>query len=150
MNIFNIKRFNGEEIYNVSKADAEFTELNGSTYLHLIVSTDTALETLEDSVELKALPNAEIFLKVSSSDKSLIENTQLNLKESYNSDIKEHLALIYYIEHEDLNNNVVNVSKISENKYKVLWEATTVDVLHYDGSKPDSQITIEAEFTLKE
>jgi hypothetical protein len=56
------------------------------------------------------------------------------------------VATIYYYEHEDLDNNVIDVLRQEQDCFQIRWTATTLDVNYYDGSKPDTRVEIDGMF----
>jgi hypothetical protein len=148
MNKLTISRFNGIEVFQISTIIAQFKEVENKKYLKLSVKTDAALQVVHDTVNLRALPNAEIFIEVDSFDKNLLEHAQFQIAKGYDPANRDFIAAsFYYTEHQELNDNVVEIRHVSGDKYRLTWSAETQDVNFYDGSKPKSKVLVQSEFT---
>lgn len=145
MNTVTIKRLNGDEIYKINKVLLKFHEEDNIKYLKIRLSTDSATQTLEDTKSIKALPPAEINLNINSFDKNVLQSAKFSLSESYDKNAQAHQSTLYYVEHQDLDNNEVAIKLIDNGFYDIKWSATTPDVCYYAGSKPNNTVIIETE-----
>jgi hypothetical protein len=148
---FVLHRFNGDEIYRISKAlmGAALDE-DGDVALWLYADTKVKpVQTLPDTEDLRQHPNAEVYVTLKKLDASKLAGRQFSVPAAYSEAKEDHVACIYYCEHQDLNKNVVRVVEQDRNRFLVHWTAVTGDVNYYDGSERDTKVEIKAWFTFK-
>jgi hypothetical protein len=147
---FVLHRFNGDETYAVKKATIEAFEKDHGIDLFLYVDTRAKpIQTLPDTAELDGRPNAEVHVRLKKLDASKLVGRRFSVPAGYSEELEDHVALIYYCDHADLNRNVVRILEQQGNQFLVHWTGTTTDVNYYDGSKPDTKVEIKAWFTFK-
>ncbi len=157
-----ITRFNGVEVYSVTQAvivihegvnaepdeDGEIDdELQG--LLHLYVATDPKpLEcTTDDTIAYNPHPTIEIYIQDEVRLEDLV-GREFTVEDGEDVEREELVSRFYYFEHEPLNNNRIEiVAKTGPKTYTVRWTGSCTDPNHYDGSKDDATIEIEAVFT---
>lgn len=142
MGKFILNRFNGQEIYDFHNGTIAAVHNGNEFNLHFSVSCEGKL----DNEMFEICPSAELSTKIT--DLNALNRCQLEVSESYDEDLGDYVTSIYYYEHQDLDNNYINLQLIEENVFKVHWTGTTMDVSYYDGSKPDTEIIIEGAFIL--
>lgn len=145
-----LKRFNGIESFVISKAEIYAWESDGKISLNLEIETEMPLLTLPDTKGLKALPNAEITIYLEALNPDDLVGKSFEVENGMNEEIDEWDGRFYYCEHADLNKNTVCFISKDDNLFEVKWSGITQDVNFYDGSKPDTEVTIEAVFVFGE
>ena len=148
---FVLHRFNGDEVFAVESATIKAFKEGGTVELSLYVSTKPKpLQTLPDTASLKQRPHAEVDITLKSLIPSRLVGRRFSIPTAYSEEKEDHVACIYYCEHNDLNNNVVQFLEQQDSQFLIHWTGTTTDVNCYDGSKPETKVEIKAWFTFKE
>jgi hypothetical protein len=145
MNTLTLNRFNGNEVYQIDKTTLKLTEKSGKPYLNIKITTSAAIETLEDTRELKAKPTVEINLEIPENQKSGSEISHFELENGFDKFSQNYPASLYYMEHQELNSNKIDIRKLPGGKFSIIWTATTRDINNYDGKKPETIVTIDTE-----
>ncbi len=147
-----LQRFNGDEVFSVAEATVDFyieVDQTFATTFRAVAATPP-MKTLPDTEELHAKPFAELMLYLSKHPGiALLTGRSCTLAEGYDQASGEHLTNFYYGEHELVDDVEIAVLKRDGERAHLRLTGTTVDVNHYDGSKPKTKILIDAEFTLK-
>lgn len=141
-----LKRFNGVEEFEVSEAEIYAWEDEGKISLNLEISAKKPLSTLPDTKEIKARPSAEVTIYLESLNPNELIGKSFTIERGMNDETEEWDGRFYYCEHEDLNKNTVHFVSRDGDLYNIKWSGFTQDVNYYDGSKPDTQVIIEAAF----
>lgn len=144
MNTITLKRYNGNEIYESGPATLRFINNGEEKALIIKVTTIKPIETIEDTKSLKAKPILDITIPLPKNS-ILLDNYHFNLCQEYD----ENNASLYYIEHQVLTTNIINIKKTGDTTYAIRWQAKTCDVNNYDGSKPETEIEAVTEALLK-
>jgi hypothetical protein len=145
-----LHRFNGDEVYAIKSSTITACAENGAVELLLYVKTKAKpVKTLPDTAELDPRPNAEVYMTLKKLDLSKLVGRRFSVPASFDEVKDDHVSCLYYIEHGDLNKNLVRFVEQDGNKFLVHWTATTTDVNCYDGSKPDTKFEVRAWFTFK-
>jgi hypothetical protein len=142
-----LKRFNGIEEFEISDAEICAWEDQGKICLNLEISTNKAIATLPDTREIEALPNAEVTIRLDELKPSSLIGNDYIVENGLNEETEELDGRFYYCEHQSLNQNIVKFLSKDENLFSISWSGITNDINYYDGSKPDSEILIEAIFS---
>lgn len=144
-----LHRFNGDEAYNLKSADVRVRSEESQLVLTLEVDTEEgALQSVPDTVEFSAKPSAEVSVILHQLDEQTLVGQRFVVPAGYDPNTEEYVATLYYYEHQDLDNNVIEMLSRDSNKFHIRWTATTQDVNYYDGSKPDTSVVIDGVFTL--
>lgn len=144
-----LHRYNGDEVYKIEIAVISIEEINGRTYLSLEIETNGRVEkSLPDTAGLQAKPSAQITIPVEELEESNLVGKNFSLLNSYNEVTNDYLATIYYVEHEPLESNEIEIVSRKKDKWLVKWSGLTKDVNYYDGSKPNTRVEIESWFSL--
>jgi hypothetical protein len=147
MGNFVLDRFNGQEIYNFEKGTITATRNGDRITLWFSVECEgEPVKVLPDTEELETCPSVELTATIA--DLKMLDEHQIAVPEGYDENLGEYISSIYYSEHQDLDNNLLNIRRVGDYVFKVLWTGTTMDVNYYDGSKPDTRIEIDGEFEL--
>ena len=142
-----LNRFNGQEKFAISEATISLHDGDGSSNLSFEIETEEKpLQTLPDTESLKARPNAEFIVKVADFSWENLVGKCFEIPRGYDDATDEHLTFLYYCEHENMENNVIEVLERKDNRFRVKIEATCTDVNYYDGSKPPTKVEIDAWF----
>ena len=108
------------------------------------------LQSLPDTAELHARPNAEVAVTLEEFDPRKLSGRRFSVASGYDEEIEDHVATIYYVEHDDLNENIIEVIAQDGDMFHVHRTGTTTDVNYYDGSKPTTKVEIEAWFKFQD
>jgi hypothetical protein len=115
------------------------------------VRTDgVCVKSLPDTADLKARPNAEVTVTGKGLAPSKLVGKTFTVPRGYDEELEDHVATIYYVDHDDLDENEIKILSKKGKMFRVHWTGTTKDVNHYDGSKPTTRVEIDATFTLDE
>jgi len=146
-----LKRFNGEEKYAISSAEVWHYTYDDYTVLNFLFETSSpALKTAEDTAELKAEPNGEFMVVLNQFDWDTLPGSEFDVPNAYDERIHDHPTRFYYCAHEDVMDCKINVIKRGDDgTFKVLITGRCVDVNFYDGSKPETEIVIDALFSCR-
>jgi hypothetical protein len=144
-----LKRFNGVEEFEISEAEICAWKDQGEIFLNLEIKTLRALSTLPDTKEAEALPNAEVTIRLASLSINSLIGEKFIVENGMNEDTEEWDGRFYYFGHQDLNQNEINFLSMDEGMFFVSWSGITRDINYYDGSKPDSEVVIEARFNFE-
>jgi hypothetical protein len=145
---FVLSRFNGDEVFNLERAVIHIEKYGNKSCLVIEARTNgSVVKSLPDTVELHAEPNAQIILPVSDSEINNLVGKKFSLPNSYDKKNNNYAATIYYVEHEPIDANEIEFVSRKKDKFSIKWTGLTKDVNYYDGSKPNTSITIEGWFT---
>jgi hypothetical protein len=136
----------GEEYRLETATIRAFPESDG---IELIFETETAkgpIRSLPDTAESNRRPRAEVTVKAPALDPSHLVGQRFSIPDAYDEQNDECIATIYYFEHAGLNQNEIEIRERDGDLFRVLWTATTLDVVHYDGSQPDTIVEIAGWF----
>lgn len=118
--------------------------------LNIHIVAKEPIQTLEDTVKLKAQPDLRITIPLlSDADKALNDTLHFELLTGIEKETGDPIASLYYAEHQGLDNNIIDIRRVGDNLYYVTWRAETCDVNFYDGSKPVTVVEVETEAQLK-
>ena len=146
---FVLHRFNGDEEFALEQASIGITHDRSGDWLRLTAITNgTIIKSLPDTEGLHGRPKASISVNISRVDPTNLVGLRLSVPISYDDLIGDDRANFYYLEHESLDENEIEILAVKENKYLVKWSGQTLDVNYYDGSKPMTHVEIEGWFTM--
>ncbi len=146
---FILHRFNGDEEFTLEHAVIRINHYQDKMLLLFEADTNgKVIKTLPDTRELPSKPNARISIPISNSDLKNLVGKKFNLPLSYNEQIDDYDAAIYYLEHEPLNENEIEFVSKRKDKYFIKWVGKTTDVNYYDKSEPDTRVEIVGWFAL--
>lgn len=144
-----LTRFCVEELYPIKTATWHFyeNEAEETNEIWLKIETDFGIQLSDDTKELAATPHWELTIR----EKNLALNDlkigfKAEIKDGYDDDLDETLTNFYYCEHEQTDNNKIEI--LDKKDTKILFKITgeVPDVNYYDGSKPKNQIYVETWF----
>ena len=148
---FVLHRFNGDEEYEVERATIFAVHDRDELRLWFEADTDgVCLKSLPDTESLRAKPKAEVAVGLKKVEPARLVGKKFSVPAAYDEEIDDHVASIYYVEHEDLDDNEVEVVARDGDVFQVRWTGTTTDVNYYDGSKPRTRVEIVAAFKFKD
>jgi hypothetical protein len=143
-----LHRFNGTEEFALTNAEMLAYTAEDGVCLCLEAKTDgVCLKSLSDTAEFHGTPSAQARVTVPELIADRLVGLQFSVPFGYDEDLEDDVASFYYFEHEDLDENVIDVVSREGNIFRVRWTGTTMDVNHYDGSKPPTKVVIEGDFT---
>ncbi len=147
---FTLHRFNGDEVFAVSEAKMRY--FVGESCVTLDFEVDTEEEPLRvtppDMEGIGDHPNVEWQTCVPTFDPEDFVGKSLQIPKGYDDDREEYVSIIYYYEHQKVDNSQINVIARDADAYRVQITGTTEDLNYYDGSKPPTKIVVDANFTL--
>jgi len=145
--IFELRRFNGVESYDVETAKCNSYQREGATEAVFVVTTSRCNASLSDTEELYATPNIEIGFKICEPLSSIFTAgaKYSNLPE-YDEDLEEWMTNLYYCEHQGVDNVTVEIESADSGTVTATIQGTTTDINYYDGSKPDTTVFVRAVF----
>lgn len=76
----------------------------------------------------------------------LCKGSTIRIPRGFDDVLDEYVTNFYYWEHQETDDNVIEVLDSSGDRRLLRLTGTTADVGHYDGSKPDNNILVEAWF----
>jgi hypothetical protein len=146
-----LHRFAGVEEFSLKSATILAVHDEDGIRLWFEASTDgVRLQSLPVTAELPARPNAEVAVTLKELDPRKLSGNRFSVPRGYDEEIEDHVATIYYAEHDDLNENEIEVIAQDGDTFHVHWTGTTTDVNFYDGSKPKTKVEIDGWFTFKD
>ena len=145
--ILTLNRFNGQEQFSISDATILKCQDDEKQMLSFEIETDeNPIKTLPDTKELNAQPNAEFNVRVNDFDLDTLVGKRFAIPRGYDEETGEYLTRFYYCEHEETDDNLIKIVEQNDAKFRVIITATCIDVNYYDGSKPRTNIEIDAWF----
>ncbi|MGC6588584.1 hypothetical protein ACPV3A_27025 [Paenibacillus sp. Dod16] len=147
-------RYNGTEKHALagSKAYATRNQVNERPQIMLWFETETEpepLQSLPDSDELLNNPDAELTIYLDTLKLDVFAPLEFTIAQGYNENSRSLDARLYYFEHQEVNDNRGRIEYRGNSVFYVYWKGTTMDVNYYDGSKPDTRLELEGEFTME-
>ena len=129
----------------VCKLDwAAFSVIQGENQIELFFYVRG--EQIEDG----NLVNAEVSIFVDEFDLDTLVGKRFEVPSTYDDEIDDHVSCVYYYDHKDFDNIVLEVLEHKNNSFYVRWSGTTDDIDFYDGSEPANRVVIEAMFEFQE
>lgn len=148
---FVLHRFNGDEEYEIQTATILAVYDEDGFRLWFDVKTEgVCRKSLPDTLELRGSPSAKVAVACKRIAPHKLVGSKFLVPFGYDADIEEDVATIYYLEHEDLDDNEIQVLRQDGDLFHVRWTGTTMDVNYHDGSKPRTSVEIEAGFRFKD
>ena len=145
-----LDRFNGQEQFSVEEAVIYVLNGDGSTRLNFEAATGgPPLRTLPDTEVLKATPDVEVTVEAPGFAWDSLVGSRWEIPLGYDEESDDYVTRIYYCEHEEMDDNLVEVLERDGERFHVVITGTCTDVNFYDGSKPRTKVTIDAWFTPK-
>ena len=147
-----LQRFNGEEVYAVESATIEHSKDEDGLYAVTFRAEagGAPVRTLADAESLRAEPFAEVTLHLPKPPALVLTlGRTFSLPEGWDESTGEFHTNFYYCEHEPMDNNEVVILERDGLRVRARLTGTTTDVNFYDGSKPDTKVVVEANFTLQ-
>jgi hypothetical protein len=146
-----LRRFNGTEEFEIQRASISAVRDEDGYRLWFKAETEgVCRKSLPDTIVLRGQPTAEAAVTVNSVEPQRLGGRRFAVPTGYDEAIGDHVATFYYVEHEDLDENAIEILSQDGAVFHVYWIGTTVDVNYYDGSKPRTQIEIDAKFTFRD
>jgi hypothetical protein len=148
---FILHRFNGNEEYEVQRATILAVHDEDGFRLWFEAETDgVCFKGLPDTESLRGRPKAGAAVGLKKVEPARLVGKRFSVPAAYDEEIDDHVASIYYVEHEDLDDNEIDVVARDGDVFQVRWTGTTTDVNYYDGSKPRTRVEIVAAFKFKD
>jgi len=146
-----LHRFNGDEVFSITSATGRVLADPDAFKLNLEIETSRpAVQSLPDTVDLAAEPNAEVTLYLPNENVGSLVGRSFSVPRSFDEAIEDRVSRFYYCEHEDLDENVIEFIEQRGDWFRVRWTGVTVDVNWYDGSKPATRVEIVAWFQISD
>jgi hypothetical protein len=148
-------RFCGREVHAITDVEVYVPspEPDEPRLLNLTFEARQALsiEVPEEERGPPGGPTVEVWIPVPSLEmRSLVGTTVEMPRAIMDEDDDGKWNRLYVFEHEDLWNVKVTFCEVTEETCRVQIEGEACDPNHYDGSKPTTQVSIDASFPLSE
>lgn len=145
--LFELRRFNGVESYEVESARCNSYQREGRTEAVFSVTTSRSIASLSDTEGFCATPSIEIGFRTNEPPSLIFfaGARYLNLPE-YDEIAEEWMTNLYYCEHQGVDNVTVEIESVDTDTVTATIEGTTTDVNYYDGSKPGTTVFVRAVF----
>lgn len=146
-----LQGFNGDELYPIARAewnlyrDPELDHWN----LWISLDADFAVSQREDTVGLSGQPKWEInWIEDKLTTANLVPGFKREIPNGYVDlpGITRHTNFFYCF-HEDTDDNVIEILAVDGDRLKIELQGTTIDVNHYDDSKPRTKIRVVTWFS---
>jgi hypothetical protein len=146
-NLLKLVRFCGEEYFPIIKATWFINKGNKFDELWFEIETMEGTILSEDTKRLNARPNWQLTYVAKKLDKNDLKiGFKMKIQNGYDEKIDDTVTNFYYCEHQQTDNNLIEILKIDGEKLYVRITGETTDVNYYDGSKPNNKIIVEAWF----
>jgi hypothetical protein len=146
-----LHRFNGDEVFNVEKAIIEHRKHVDGMFA-VVFRADaggTPIQTLPDTAPLHAKPFAEVTLHLPKIPAlALTAGLTFTIPKGYDEHTQDYLSNFYYCEHEPMDEIEISILDRNGLGVRARISGTTIDVNYYDGSKPLTNVVVEACFSL--
>jgi hypothetical protein len=86
------------------------------------------IQTLPGTAALGAHPHAEVSVLVPALDAAALVGTRFSVPRGYDAQEEDHVATLYYCEHEDLDDNVIEILSRHDDIFRVRWTGSTTDL----------------------
>lgn len=150
LGVLTLHRFNGDEIYDVSRADIRyFAGEEGVRVAFQVQTSREPVKTLPDTEELRGWPNGQWQLIVPEFDRDGLVGREFFIPLGYGED-EEYWTNFYYVDHAQVDDNRITVLGREGDRFRVRIVGSLGDVNHYDGSKPPTRVVVEASFSIAE
>src|SRR5947199_4628462 len=117
---FLLRRFNGDEEFRLDSAFILPIREEGCIRLWFEAETDgVAVKSLPDTAELHAFPRAEVGVALKFLYANELVGRRFSVPSGYDHVAEEHVATIYYVEHEDLNSIEIQIMAQQGDQFQV-------------------------------
>lgn len=148
---FVLHRFCGDEVYSLQDAEILAHDVEGGVALSFEAhAAPEPIRALPDTAPLQAQPHAEVTVTLPAVDPERLVGQHLCVPHGYDDQSEEHIATLYYCEHDDLDENHLDVLSRDGDRFRIHWTGVCTDVNYYDGSKPPARVEIDGEFHFKD
>ena len=148
---FLLHRLNGDEEYEVQRATILAVHDEHGFRRWFEAETDgVCLNSLPDTETLHRHPRAEVAVGLKKIEPTCLVGKRFTVPADYDEDIGDDVGLIYYVEHENLDEKEIEIVGRDGDSFQVRWTGTTTDVNYYDGSRPRTLVWIVAGFEFKD
>jgi len=147
---FILHRFNGDEVYRLESAVMFAIETMEGVALWFEVKADPEnAQKCEDTKDgLSDSPSAEVGIDLPELNVNELVGREFVIPGAKSEDEDGCMSLLYYYEHEVLNDNSIKVVSRDEDRFWLRWTAVTQDVC--SDENPPTQVEIEGEFAFKD
>jgi hypothetical protein len=134
--------FRGEdqEVYRLESAILSATHRQEGFELIFYVRAE------QGTVGPRVQPNAEVSVFLKQFNPATLAGCRFEVPTSYDEELEDHVSCIYYHEHQDFDEIVVEVLAQRGTQFHIRWSGVTNDVDRYDGSAPENRVVIEGMF----
>jgi hypothetical protein len=140
----NLHRFNGLESYTIGEGTFRIHQHESlGTGITFGIAKTKPTRTLDDTAALNAKPEATATIYLGTLDESKLAGSEFLIPNAYDEAVGDHVACLYYVSHEDIDNNKIQILGIEKSRVRFRWTGTTEDPNYYDGSKPAAKFEAE-------
>jgi hypothetical protein len=136
----------GKEVFRLRRAFCRIIPEDGEVELFFYAEAAEPAETAPDDIfDPARRPNAEVSIFTDAAKAGSLVGQRFSVPKSYDEDREDHVSCVCYYEHEDLNENVLEILGKQGNLLHVRWTGLT-QTLDYDTEEPDVRVDIEGLF----
>ncbi len=140
-------RREGDEVFRLESATIQaIRDENGVELCFAVQAEEGPIKPLPETVEFPTQPNAEVSVFVKEFDVQRLAGSRFQVPRSYDEEREDHVSCVYYYDHQDFDNIVVEVLARRGKRFQVRWTGTTDDGDAYDGSEPPNRVAVEGMF----
>jgi hypothetical protein len=146
-NSLKLIRFCGDEYFPIIRATWFINKGNEFDELWFEIETTEGTILSEDTKKLNAKPHWQLTYITKKLDRNNLRiGFKAEISNGYNEEIDDTITNFYYCEHQQTDNNLIEILKTDGEKLYVRITGETMDVNYYDGSKPNNKIIVETWF----
>lgn len=145
-----LERFCGRETYPVIHATWSIfhDEVLDTPTLCIQLHAGPGIELQEDTRDLRATPSWEINVVSRTLNAACLRRgAEFSVPQGYDEAQGGYVTNFYYCSHEQTDDNLIEILASDGSTLCVRLGARTVDVNFYDGSKPLTRLSVEADLT---
>lgn len=147
--VLKFTRFCGEEIYPLISATWHISEDNKEPVNRLYLNIDADYGSIiHDDIEpLESQPCWNLTHIAKDFNKNdLKKGLKIEIPDGDDSKRLEFLSILHYLEAEQVDNNIIEILDVKDDKLLIRITGETIDVNHLSRSRPQMQLFIEAWF----
>jgi hypothetical protein len=146
-NSLKLIRFCGDEYFPIVKANWFIKKANDAVELWFDIETTEGTTVCEDTKSFKATPFWQLVYIAKKLDKNDLKiGFKVKIPNGWDEDRDDTVTNFYYFEHQETDNNLIEILGTDGEKLYVRITGETQDVDYYDGSKPKNKIIVETWF----
>jgi hypothetical protein len=146
-NLLKLVRFCGDEYFPIIKATWFINKCDEFDELWFEIEAMEGTVLCEDTKQLNGKPNWQLTCVIKKLDRNdLKTGFMVEIPNGYDEKIDDTITNFYYCEHQQTDNNLIEILETDGEKLYARITGETMDVNYYDGSKPNNKIIVETWF----